>query len=165
MAELVGIGISGMITPGGNDENTYATHSDQFGKGGYRAVQTIEERDDISYERRSLGMEVRVLDSGIVYYLESFEGSSKKGVTSQVWKVATSPSEGGGESTGGEKEVFSGYLRDGKFWSEDETDTPIEIEGRVGCIYLDTDTGITYRFVEPKRSFEKINPMSWINVE
>lgn len=167
MAELVGIGISGMITPGGNDENTYATHSDLFGKGGYRAVQTIEERDAISYERRALGMEVRVLETGIVYYLEAFEGSSKKGVTSQVWKVATAPSEGGdNESTGGgEKEIFSGYLRDGKFWQEDETGTPVEIEGKVGCIYLDTDTGITYRFVDSKKSFEKINPMSWIDVE
>lgn len=165
MAELVGIGISGMITPGGNDENTYATHSDAFGKGGYRAVQTIEERDAISYERRSLGMEVRVLETGVVYYLESFEGSSKKGVTAQVWKVTTVPSEGSESTGGGEKEVFSGYLRDGKFWKNDETDTPDEIEGKVGCIYLDIETGITYRYVESKRSFEKINPMSWIDVE
>lgn len=159
MAEIAGIGISGMITPGGDDRNKFATHSDQFGKGGYRAVQTIEDRDAITYDRRTVGMEVRVLDEGVVYYLESFEGSSKKGVTSQVWKVATAPA---GENTPGssEKEVFIGFIRDGRFWETDE----IEIEGKTGCIYLDTTTNITYHYNESKRSFDKINTLSWVEV-
>ena len=167
MAKLVGTNVGAQIVPG-QDVDTYATHSDEYGKGGYRAVQSIEDRDAISFERRSLGMEVRVMDNGIVYYLESFSGDEFDGVTEQVWKVATNASAGeeGGDTPSGnaEKEVFMGFLRDGKFWKLDETGSEVEIEGRVGCIYLDTTTSITYHYNESKMSFDKINSLSWVEV-
>ncbi len=166
MAKLVGTNIGAQIVPG-QDTDTYATHSDEYGKGGYRAVQSIEDRDAISYERRSLGMEVRVMDEGVVYYLESFSGDEFDGVTSQVWKVATSvPSGGEGEDIPGtsEKEVFMGFLRDGKFWKIDDNGSEVEIEGRIGCIYLDTNTSITYYYNESRMSFDKINSLSWVEV-
>ena len=164
MAKLIGTNVGAQIVPG-QDSDTYATHSDEYGKGGYRAVQTIEDRDNISYERRSVGMEVRVLDNGIVYYLESFSGDEFDGVTEQVWKVATCfPSEGETTPGNSEKEVFMGFLRDGKFWKIDEGGTEVEIEGKVGCIYLDTNTSITYHYNTSKMSFDKINSLSWVEV-
>ena len=165
MAKLVGTNVGAQIVPG-LDTDTYATHSDEFGKGGYRAVQSIEDRDAISFERRSLGMEVRVLDSGVVYYLESFSGNEFDGVTEQVWKIATTNISGGeGDGSGNsEKEVFMGFLRDGKFWKLDENGDEVEIEGKIGCLYLDTNTSITYHYNESRRSFDKINTLSWVEV-
>lgn len=167
MAVVQGIGISGMITPGGDDNNKFATHSDRFGKGGYRAVQTIDDRDAITYDRRALGMEVRVLygEGAGVYYLKSFDGSSKKGVTDQKWELVTTPSSG--DNGGGEKELYIGEYRteDGSFCSLDENgDIDAPITGQVGYLYLDVKTGITYRYNDKSLSFDRINPNTWIDV-
>ena len=50
--------------------DTYPTHLSTLGKGGYREVADIEERDDIPLERRSEGMMVYVQDEGKIYILE-----------------------------------------------------------------------------------------------
>lgn len=165
MAKLTGTVITSPIVPGLSND-TYATHHDIYGKGGYRAVQTIEERDSISYERRSLGMEVRVLtgEGAGVYYLKSFDGDDFDGVTSQEWELVTTLSSGDIPSGSGEKEVFMGFLRDGKFWRIDEDGLEVEEPGKAGCIYLDTTTSITYHFNESRISFDKINSLSWVEV-
>ena len=172
MAIVQGIGISGMITPGGDDNNKFATHSDRFGKGGYRAVQDIDERDAITYDRRALGMEVRVLtgEGAGVYYLKSFDGSSKKGVTAQEWELVTTPSSG--DSGGGEKEVFFGtYNKEDGSFSIRKNDGTIEIatSGTEGVIYLDTTTGLSYFWSTTSLasgSFKKINAsLSWSDVD
>jgi len=36
--------------------DTYPTHIDELGKGGYRSVANIQARDAISVERRSIGI-------------------------------------------------------------------------------------------------------------
>lgn len=84
---LVGTNLNAPIVPN-YDSDTYATHSDTYGIGGYRAVNTIEDRDAITFERRSIGMEVRVLsgEGAGIYCLKSFEGDIFNGVTSQVWE-------------------------------------------------------------------------------
>ncbi len=60
--------ISAPLTPYDTDD-VYPTHLPEYGKGGLRAVETIEERDNIPVERRELGMFVYVKDSEITYVL------------------------------------------------------------------------------------------------
>lgn len=88
MADLRGTIIYGPIYPP-NTEQKFATHDADYGKGGYRSVNSIEERDNITFQRRTVGMEVRVLGDGPdagVYILKSFEGSTRFGVTKQEWE-------------------------------------------------------------------------------
>lgn len=60
--------LGGFIAP--NDSaDTYATHDEQYGRGGFRSVATITERDAIPSDRRKLGMEVKVLTDGKKYEL------------------------------------------------------------------------------------------------
>lgn len=163
MAKLVGTNVNAPIVPG-SDTDTYATHFDEYGKGGYRAVNTIAERDSISYERRSIGMEVRVLtgeDAG-VYYLESFSGDDFEGVTAQSWVKA---SEGGGSGTSGSKEVYSGYYESGDFFLLKEDGSGYVVAEKIsGVIYLDVKSGYSYHYDEESASFEKINSLSWTEV-
>jgi hypothetical protein len=51
------------------DTDTYATHVDNYGKGGIHSVQNIIERDLISFERRTEGMLCYIIDDGAVYEL------------------------------------------------------------------------------------------------
>lgn len=44
--------------------DTYPTHEDIYGKGGWMSVSTIAERDAITAERKKVGMVVLVADSG-----------------------------------------------------------------------------------------------------
>jgi hypothetical protein len=69
---IFGINLSDSIVPGTSEDN-FPTHYDIYGKGGYRSVLDITERDSIPLERRSEGMIVRtntinklwMLDGGI----------------------------------------------------------------------------------------------------
>ena len=62
------VGLGGFIAP--NDSaDTYATHDEQYGRGGFRSVATTTERDAIPADRRKLGMEVKVLADGKKYEL------------------------------------------------------------------------------------------------
>lgn len=162
MAKLVGTNVNAPVVPN-SDVDTYATHSDEYGKGGYRAVNTVAERDAISYERRSIGMEVRVLtgeDAG-VYYLESFSGDDFEGVIDQSWVRASE----GGSGTGGEKEVYSGYYESGDFFLLKEDGSGYIVAEKIsGVIYLDVRSGYSYHYNEESASFEKINTLSWTEV-
>jgi hypothetical protein len=72
MSELYGTIINGTIYPASTEE-TFATHDALYGKGGYRSVNTIQERDAIPLERLTLGCEVRVMgeEGSPVYYVSS----------------------------------------------------------------------------------------------
>lgn len=48
----------------------YPTHYAEFGKGGYRSVATIADRDNIPEQRRELGMKVYVIETKTEYTLE-----------------------------------------------------------------------------------------------
>jgi hypothetical protein len=55
-------------------KDTYPTHHANFGRGGYKTVSSIEERDAIPVDRLTVGTEVRVtLSDGTstVYYVSS----------------------------------------------------------------------------------------------
>ena len=66
--DLGAVPVTGFISPTDN-EDTYATHKAEFGKGGYRSVANIEERDIIAEDRRELGMLVYVISDNRMYQL------------------------------------------------------------------------------------------------
>ena len=59
MSQIQGTNVAAVIAPF-DTLDTYPTHDAQYGKGGYRSVATIAERDAIPTARRSEGMRVRV---------------------------------------------------------------------------------------------------------
>lgn len=72
MADIDGmIPILGTISPTDLTNDTYATHDELFGKGGYRTVNTLLERNNIPIDRRKSGMLVYVLEDGNRYKLEN----------------------------------------------------------------------------------------------
>lgn len=66
MAEIKGVNILGTIVPYTTDD-LYATHDAKYGRGGWRGVQTLEERDAILKDRMQEGMAVRVADNQTTY--------------------------------------------------------------------------------------------------
>lgn len=64
MAELKGTQVAASIVPF-TDLDTYATHDAEYGKGGFRSVDTNAKRDAIPAARKVKGMVVRVNDTGL----------------------------------------------------------------------------------------------------
>lgn len=64
MEELKGTQVAASIVPF-TDLDTYATHDAEYGKGGFRSVDTNEKRDAIPAARKVKGMVVRVNDTGL----------------------------------------------------------------------------------------------------
>ena len=60
--------ISGLVPTSRLD--SYPTHYAEFGKGGYRSVATMVDRDNIPEQRRELGMKVYVIETKTEYILE-----------------------------------------------------------------------------------------------
>lgn len=67
MTELKGTQVAAIVVPF-TDADKYATHDAEYGKGGFRSVETIALRDAISTERKTKGMVVRVNETGLHYY-------------------------------------------------------------------------------------------------
>lgn len=67
MAELKGTQVAAIVVPF-TDADKYATHDAEYGKGGFRSVETIDLRDAIPTERKTKGMVVRVNKTGLHYY-------------------------------------------------------------------------------------------------
>lgn len=68
MAALSGTILASMIVPT-DSLDQFATHSDKYGRGGYRSVANLTERDEITEPRRKEGMKVFVNDIGKEYRL------------------------------------------------------------------------------------------------
>ena len=89
MAAIKGVNIPSTIVPFTTDD-TYATHIDTYGKGGFRSVRTLTDRDAIPQARRSAGMLVYVIADDITYKLndsnewEQYIG--KNGASKINWK-------------------------------------------------------------------------------
>lgn len=64
------VNITGTIAPTDTDD-IYATHDSRYGKGGYREVADLLERNDITLARRSDGMLVYVKSEDKIYKLEN----------------------------------------------------------------------------------------------
>jgi hypothetical protein len=72
------IELTGYITPT-SESDTYPTHLDIYGKGGYRSIDTLESRDAITADRRTEGMLVYVNATNRIYQLVG-------GITNDDWK-------------------------------------------------------------------------------
>lgn len=70
MANLSGTNVAAAIMPF-TTEDTYPTHVDLYGKGGFRVVATTAERDAIPAARRTAGMVVKVTADGKEYELNA----------------------------------------------------------------------------------------------
>ena len=66
---IPGTNVTSCIAPC-TEEDNYATHDSIYGKGGWREVRTIEERNAIPIERRKLGMAVWVTQLNKLYILK-----------------------------------------------------------------------------------------------
>ncbi len=107
MAAIPGsVTITGFVAPT-DTADTYPTHSDTYGHGGYRPVADLTERNAISADRRKEGMLVYVIADGTTYQLASdltswTEYSSGAG-GSDVHKVTIKA----GENLGGYRAVYA----------------------------------------------------------
>jgi len=63
MSNILGTNVSSPIVPF-TTADTFPTHCAEYGKGGFRSVATIADRDAIPEDRREIGMFVLVLDDG-----------------------------------------------------------------------------------------------------
>ena len=90
MADLKGTVVASQIVPGSSDDK-YATHHEQYGAGGYRTVASVSERNNISQERRVVGMLVNVTGDKI-YKLKNNPGTATTQNTD--WEVLET---GGGQ--------------------------------------------------------------------
>lgn len=71
------VGVFGPVAP--NDSaDSYATHLEEYGQGGYRTVASITERNNIPNDRRKVGMLVNVVGDKI-YQLVG-------GITNSHWQ-------------------------------------------------------------------------------
>lgn len=99
MGSILGsVPVSGFISPS-DDTDVYPAHTEEWGRGGYRTVADLTDRDAITTERRLEGMLVNVIATGTVYQLVG-------GIANTDW--AEFSSGGGNTGTSGPK-VFNPY--------------------------------------------------------
>ena len=89
MAQLRGTNVAAPILPFA-DTDRFPTHLAEYGKGGYRSVANLSDRDSIPTERLEEGMLVWVTSNSTLYQLRSGE-----------WKEFKISSEGSGTGPGG----------------------------------------------------------------
>ena len=146
-----------------NPSDTYPTHLDKFGRGGYKAVTSIAERDAIPDDRLTLGCEVRVTEAdgtSTLYYLSSLNPKTWTEAIGGVDEEAVTGIIGGlkGQANGlasldGTGKVVESQSRamilQGSF--QDSVTFLNEIgdpyEGRTDAIYVDVNDSKMYTFV------------------
>lgn len=101
MSNIAGTNIAAPIVPF-TTEDSYATHDSQYGKGGWREIQTYNEINSIPKNRQSEGMAVYVVETEELYILKNsnwnlFKASAKsntfifeQNVDSKVWEISHS---------------------------------------------------------------------------
>lgn len=88
MADLQGTKVISQIVPP-TTEDTFPTHDAIYGKGGWREVASLTERDNISRSRMRVGMIVAVEETDTAYKL-SFLGRTKEEDVWEEFKIDTS---------------------------------------------------------------------------
>ena len=73
MSQIIGTNIIAPIVPGSTDD-TFPTHIDLYGKGGYRAVSGLLDRDEIPEDRKSQGMMVQTYSDGKFWIYDEVVG-------------------------------------------------------------------------------------------
>ena len=86
--KIKGTNVAAVIAPFTTDD-TYATHDAKYGKGGYRTVETITDRDNIPEARRTIGMLVYVVSDDKIYKL------LKNNNNEWYWEELTTGGSGG----------------------------------------------------------------------
>lgn len=144
--------------------DTYPTHHANFGRGGYKTVSSIEERNLIPVDRLTVGTEVRVTDatSSIVYYVSSIPTNAINGadctwveaksggldqeaiesIKGQPGGIASLDSEGKVPVEQSRAIIFRGYyVNESEFLDGNKTNKyPL-----VDCgLYVDNDTHFVY---------------------
>ena len=115
MAQIRGTNISAPIVPQ-TDEDIFPSHEALYGKGGWRTVQTVAERNAIPELRRELYMIVSVVANDTLYTL-------KTGLTNTDWEEFVA---GGGSDSKQEEFVVP-------------TDGTYEYEITIACKALDIE--------------------------
>lgn len=87
MAEIKGTNIAAPIVPF-TDEDIYATHDAKYGKGGWRTVQTIAERNAIPEDRLDQGMFVYVINDPTGHHAYQFFDAPEIQNPQDRWVVA-----------------------------------------------------------------------------
>lgn len=82
MSQSIGTIVGAPIVPGDTLDN-YPTHYNSLGKGGFKIVMEISDRDLIPSERREEGMEVKVINGGLRFELVG-------GITNSDWVAIAS---------------------------------------------------------------------------
>lgn len=90
MTRIPGTNVASGIVPF-TTEDEFPTHYSEYGKGGWREVATIAERDSITSTRRKLGMAVYVQETDKVYIL-------KRGISNEYWVPMSDSGSGGGNT-------------------------------------------------------------------
>lgn len=94
MPYIPGTVVNSGLSPG-NALNTHETHRAFYGKGGYRTVATLIERNQITPLRREEGMLVYVVSAGLIYILKP--GAPLTGNTADAnWDLLETGGGGGG---------------------------------------------------------------------
>lgn len=116
MARLNGTNVAAPILPF-SDLDQYATHLAKYGKGGYRTVETIEERNSISPDRLEEGMLVWVTSDPSEKHLYQYLSGS--------WVIFERGSSGSGQGGGIDKvnslSDLEGYTGDFVYVISEET--------------------------------------------
>lgn len=95
MAAIKGVNVPSTIVPFTTDD-TYPTHLAEYGKGSYRSVRTISDRNAIPQARREVGMLVYVIAEDITYMLtddNEWREYIGKGGSTVKWKTLNSQGE------------------------------------------------------------------------
>ena len=100
MANIPGsVPITGYVAPT-DATDLYATHDEAYGRGGYRTVATLAERDAITADRRKAGMLVNI--NGVLFQLGA-------GLANTDWTLLELG--GGGTTPTGTGGIIDGGLR------------------------------------------------------
>lgn len=89
MAIMAGTRIVQPVVPN-DSEDTYPTHLEYYGKGGYKSVSDLTERDNISVDRQKLGMAVYVVSDNNIYILNSYSSD----LTDDNWDLLRASGSG-----------------------------------------------------------------------
>lgn len=131
--------VTGFMAPS-DSEDTYATHDEIYGRGGWRTVADITARDAITSDRRIVGMVVRVLDSDGLGNQAFYTLSG--GITNSDW---IEDEFGGGTWSGAYRTIFSASsvtLTDGyEFTLVEDIPSTTEGIGYVQTVVPTTGTG------------------------
>lgn len=171
--------VANIIPTSTND--LYPTHIDIFGRGGYKAVTSLAERDAIKISRLCLGAEVRVTTASgsTVYYVSKMPDPISDNMTGAncEWTEV----KGGGVDESELQGKFAELAEDGKV-TEDQSRSLIfrgklSEDGKVfknkaetreypnleSALYIDSDYGYMYIWLGDK--YVRKDTMYWIEIK